>query len=156
LAKSKSPKPLAKPQILTQTPAVPTFVVDLPNVLYANRVGRKAKLINFLRLKEALANQFPGAQTIFVAEAKTRYIVDDKKQYDACVKNGEIIQIPPTEKADYYVLEYAKKKANCLVISCDQFKDYQIPDDLRRRVIPFVIMGEDVILSPKLRDCISD
>nr|MDO8111553.1 hypothetical protein [Candidatus Sigynarchaeota archaeon] len=129
------------------------IVVDTLNILFQNS-GRKARVQNFTIIKQAIARKFPGATIYFLADASTRHKIDDVKAYEALCANGDIIQTPAGEPADYYLITYASSKPECLIISCDAFRDHDISASLRRRVIPAVIIGTDVIFSPKLETCL--
>lgn len=126
-----------------------TIIVDTSNILFQNASG-KAKVNNYYLLKQALEKEFPGALIYYLTDASTRYKVDDKEAYERICATGEIIQTPAGETADHYLLLFARETPNCVIISCDRFKDHAISKGLLNRVIPVVIIGTKVIFSKKL------
>jgi hypothetical protein len=125
------------------------IVVDLLNIMYLNTPG-KARVSTFHLLKDALSRKFPGRPIYYLADASARHKVDDKNAYDLiCAKEG-IVQTPAGEQADDYLLAYARSKPGCLIISCDRFRDHGVSSELQHRIIPVVIIGDEVLFSPKL------
>ncbi len=124
-------------------------VVDISNILYPNEDGQ-AKLKNFHLVKEALKKRVPTASIISLADANTRHRVDAKAEYERLIKEGQIVQTPAGEQADHYILKFASTKDRCVVISCDRYQEYHVPEDLRQRVVPVLIVAGEVIFSPKL------
>jgi hypothetical protein len=126
-----------------------TVIVDTLNILYQSASG-KPRVQTFQLVKQAITARLPGATIFFLADASTRHKIDDKDTYEKICKTEGIIQTPAGEQADDYLIAYAEKKPFCLIISCDRFRDHTIGEGLFRRIIPAVIIGEDVIFSKKL------
>jgi len=131
-----------------------SIVVDLSNILYQGN-GSKAKMANFRLVRQALDKEYPSASIFYLADANTRHKIDERAAYDDLCNDGTIIQTPAGEQADHYLLAYAARILNCVVISCDRFKDHHIADDLSRRIVPVVIIGDQVIFSRKLTEFVA-
>jgi len=127
----------------------PTIIVDTSNILFQN-TSRIARVNNYYLLKQALEKKLPDAVIYYLTDASTRYKVDDKKAFERICAAGEIIQTPAGEPADHYLLTFAEMTPDCLIISCDRFKDHKIIKDLSDRVIPAIIIGSKVIFSIRL------
>lgn len=125
--------------------------MDLTNILHQGN-GKKAKLTNFRLLKEALFKEYPESDVYYLADASTRHKIDDRTGYDRLCDSGCIIQTPAGEQADHYIITYASRIKNSIVISCDRFKDYSISDKLSLRIVPVVIIGDQVIFSKKITE----
>ncbi|MFX0102219.1 MAG: hypothetical protein ACFFCS_21820 [Candidatus Hodarchaeota archaeon] len=126
------------------------IVVDLVNVMMTNKTGKKGKLSYYQLMKEKLDELFLGNEIYYIADASGRHRVDDKDEFERLCQQDWIIQTPAGEDGDYYMLQFAQNKANCIVISRDQFKNYNLDDRMKQRVIPFSIIGEEVIFSKKM------
>ena len=50
------------------------------------------------------------------------------------------------------MLEYAKNHLNCFIISNDAFREYDISEELKNRIIPVSIIYNEVIFSKKFVD----
>ncbi len=125
-------------------------VLDFSNIVHENQTYKSAKLKNYEKVKSELKTIIPNANIISIADARTRHIIDDKHKFENLIIEDNIIQAPLGEKADYYILEYAKRHPNALVISNDGFREYQIKNGLK--IIPFKIINNDVIFSSKLEE----
>ena len=65
------------------------------------------------------------------------------------MQKGVISQAGPGEKADYYMLEYAKNHLNFFIISNDAFREYDFSEELKNRIIPVSIIYNEVIFSTR-------
>jgi hypothetical protein len=132
----------------------PSIVVDVANIMFQGK-GKRAKLANFLLVRCALEAECPGASIFYLADASTRYKVDDKDAFEELCEAGVILQTPAGEQADHYLLSYAERIPDCIVVSCDRFKEYELTEDMRGRIVPALIIGTQVIFSHKFTDIIT-
>ena len=123
--------------------------VDVANVLFSNAAS-KARVKNFYLLHDAIKKRLPLAKIIAIVDASIRYKVDDKDVYEQLIIKENIIQAPAGEPADYYLIQYALIRRNCIIITQDQFKEYEINAELRKRLIPVVFIDDEVFFSKKL------
>ena len=83
-----------------------------------------------------------------IADASTRYHMDDQDLYDNLVNEKIIIQSPAGTKADEYILEVAKAE-NSKFITNDRFKEYrdEFGEDWinKNRVTCFFFNGKFII-----------
>lgn len=128
------------------------FLIDLLNIVLINRVRNKGKIENFDLIKNQLQEEYPECNVIGVADPSAPYKINNKFIYENYVQKGVISQAGPGEKADYYMLEYAKNHLNCFIISNDAFREYDISEELKNRIIPVSIIYNEVIFSKKLVD----
>ncbi len=105
-----------------------SIVVDVANIMFQGK-GNKAKIANFHLVQRALEVECPGASIFYIADASTRYKVDDRDAFEALCEAGVILQTPAGEQADHYMLSYAERIADCIVVSCDRFKVHAVPND---------------------------
>ena len=54
------------------------------------------------------------------------------------------------------MIKYAENKENCYIITNDAFRDYNINDGLKQRIIPVCIIENEVIFSQKLEKFLSN
>ena len=128
------------------------FLIDLLNIALINRDRNKAKIENFELVKNILQDKYIGCKVIGIADPSAPYKINNKSIYENYVRKGIISQVGPGEKADYYVIRYAKNHPNCLIISNDAFREYDIRKELKNRIIPVTIINNEVIFSKKLVD----
>ena len=128
------------------------FLLDFSNIVHENQSFKKAKLKNYERIKSELVNIRPKAKILSIADARTRHIIDDKHKLESLFVKDNIIQAPLGEKADYYILNYAKRHSTVLIISNDHFREYSFRNTLVNRIIPYKIINNDVIFSEKLEN----
>lgn len=128
------------------------FLIDLLNIALINRFKNKGKIENFEFVKSKLQEKYPECKVIGIADPSAPYKINKKFIYEKYVQKGIISQVGPGEKADYYILEFAKNHPNCFIISNDAFKEYDISEELKSRVIPVSLIYNDVIFSKKLVD----
>jgi len=128
------------------------FLIDLLNIALINRFRNKGKIENFEYVKSKLQENYPECNVIGVADPSAPYKINKKFIYEKYVKKGIISQVGPGEKADYYMLEYAKNHPNCFIISNDAFREYDISEELKNRIIPVSLIYNEAIFSKKLVD----
>ena len=87
-----------------------------------------------------------------ICDPSLKYYIDNPLEYEVLIKEKLIIEAP--KYADEFILSFALKHAFCFIISNDRFKEYinQLPsrDWLEMRLISFMIIGEQVCLSPNI------
>jgi len=130
------------------------FLIDLLNIALIIRIRNKGKIENFELVKSTLHAKYSRCKVIGVADPSAPYKINNKSIYENYVQKGVISQVGPGEKADYYMLEYAKNHLNCFIISNDAFRDYDINEELKDRIIPVSIIYNEAIISKKLVDCL--
>ncbi len=126
------------------------IVMDFSNIVHENQTYYIAKLSNYEFVKSEIIRIIPRANLIPIADARTRHKIDEKSKFENKIVKNEIIQAPAGEKADYYILKYAKRHYSSLVISNDLFRGYPNKNGLEKRIIPYKIINNDVIFSEKL------
>jgi len=132
------------------------FLIDFLNIAFLNRYRNKARLVIFNLVKKKIRDLYPFSKILGVADPSTPYKIDNRYKYEKLKQNQIISQVGPGEKADYYLLEYAKNHPNCFIISNDAFKEYDIKEQLRKRIIPVGIINNEVIFSQKLYAYLQD
>ena len=128
------------------------FLIDFLNIVLINRVRNKGKIENFKLVKNILHDKYLGCKVIGIADPSAPYKINNKSIYENYVQKGVISQVGPGEKADYYMLEYAKNHPNCFIISNDAFREYDISEELKNRIIPVSLIYNEAIFSKKLVD----
>lgn len=131
------------------------FVLDFSNIVHENNTYDHAKLINYRKVKSELEKIHPKAKISSIADARTHHIIDQKQEFKSLILKDNIIQAPAGEKADYYIYEYAIRHPTAVIISNDQFKQYQNNINFKKRVIPYKIINNDIIFSAKLKKYVS-
>jgi len=135
------------------------IIVDGSNIAY-HRKSRKGspKFFNIklsIRFLTELKNQFPIKFEIIV-DASLRHDIDQFKALEDSINEGKIVQCPKGMKADDFMLDFLKKNSkNTLVITNDNFDDYEIDDSLKDSILKFVIMNNQVVI-PELEDKIAN
>lgn len=124
------------------------FVLDVSNIVHENHTHNLARLVNYRKLKSELKKY--KVNIIPIADARTRHYIDEKHEFERLIKIDNIIQAPSGEKADYYILEYARRHPKALIISNDRFREYKYGPEIRNRFIPYKIIKFEVYFSPKL------
>lgn len=123
------------------------YLIDFLNIAY---YFGKAELATYLLVQKAVQSIDPSAEIITVADPHAYRVIDDKQGFKALKKSRELIQVGPSEKADFYLIQYAKDKPHCFIITNDAFRDYEINDGLKDRLIRFTIIKDEVIFSENL------
>jgi hypothetical protein len=126
-----------------------TVLVDLSNVVFYQGL-KTGRMDYYCQMRQLLEECLPSSAIYFVSDAKTRHHVDDKAMFEAACNRGEIVQTPAGEAADYYIIEYARAKGNCIIISRDGYKDNPYSKAIAGILVPFTIIGDIIILSPKI------
>ncbi len=87
-----------------------------------------------------------------ICDPALKYHIDKPVDFEALTKEGVIIEAPKI--ADEFILSFALKHEYCLIISNDKFRDYfdQLPSKnwIKERRVSFMIIGEEVCLSPNV------
>jgi len=130
-----------------------TILIDLSNVVFFQN-SKQGEMKYYVQMKNILEEKLPGAAIFFIADASTRYRVNDKESFEKACKAKSIIQTPAGEGADYYIIEYARENGNCIIISRDLFKDSPHRKSIIDIVVPFSIIGNRIIFSQKLTKCL--
>jgi len=128
------------------------FLIDLLNIALINRDRNKAKIENFELVKNILQDKYTRCKIIGIADPSAPYKINNKSIYENYIQKGIISQVGPGEKADYYIIQYAKNHPYCLIISNDAFREYDISEELKNRIIPVTIINNEAIFSKKLVD----
>ena len=126
------------------------FLIDFLNITLINRDRNKAKIENFELVKNFLQDKYTGCKVIGIADPSAPYKINNKSIYENYVQKGIISQVGTGEKADYYMIQYAKNHPNRLIISNDAFREHDISEELKIRIIPVTIINNEVIFSKKL------
>lgn len=126
----------------------PILVIDGDNVLrYGSNNYHNQKKVELARLLKIIKDlEQKGLDLILLVSAKTRYYIDDPKQYEELLSRGVIIEIPARTQNDLYILEIAKKfKAQ--ILSNDLFREYsnKYPKAIKQR-LPFMILRDRLII----------
>jgi hypothetical protein len=126
-----------------------TVLGDLSNVVLFQglKIGR---MDYYIQMRTLIEDTLPGSPIYFIADARTRHRVDNKELFEEACSRGEIVQTPAGESADYYIIEYARTKGNCIIISRDGYKDNPHSKAIAGILVPFTIIGDAIILSPKI------
>jgi len=129
--------------------------IDVNNVAYTHfRKYGKPLLSEVLLLLDYLINKigFPKENLYCICDPSLRYYIDKPNEFNALVNEGLILEAPKV--ADEMILGFALKYKFCFIISNDKFRNYieQLPSRqwLEDRRIPFMIIGDDVCLSPNI------
>lgn len=118
-------------------------LVDGSNVAYAVE-GEPPRVANIIVIRDKLREE--GFEPIIVADAALRHSIDDPKQYERLIDEGQVRQAPAGTDADYFILSFARE-LNASIVSNDRFRDRikQFPE-ARERVIRFMIVQDEVVL----------
>jgi len=118
-------------------------LVDGSNVAYAVE-GEPPRVANLIAIRDKLREE--GLEPIIVADAALRHSIDDPKQYEHLIDEGQVRQAPAGTDADYFILAFARE-LNASIVSNDRFRDRikQFPE-ARERVIRFMIVQDEVVL----------
>jgi hypothetical protein len=123
-------------------------LVDGSNVAHASE-GEIARLANVVLVRRRLLEE--GYNPIIVADAALRHQIDDSSGYEELVTLGLVKQAPAGTDADYFILSFARE-LNAWIVSNDRFKDHlkSFPE-LRRRIVRYVIVADEVVLERRTR-----
>lgn len=126
----------------------PRVLVDASNVAHATE-GGEARLRNLLLVQEKLRET--GLEPIVVADAALRHQIDDKAAYEKLIDDGKVHQAPAGTDADYFILSFAREM-DARILTNDRFRDRakDFPRE-RKRVIRFMIVGDEVVLEQRNR-----
>jgi Zc3h12a-like Ribonuclease NYN domain len=118
-------------------------LVDGSNVAYSVE-GEPPRVANIIAIRDKLREE--GLEPIIVADAALRHAIDDPKQYEHLIDEGQVRQAPAGTDADYFILAFARE-LNASIVSNDRFRDRikQFPE-ARERVIRFMIVQDEVVL----------
>jgi hypothetical protein len=118
-------------------------LVDGSNVAYAIE-GEPPRVANIIAIRDKLREE--GFEPIIVADAALRHSIDDPKQYEHLIDEGQVRQAPAGTDADYFILSFARE-LRASIVSNDRFRDRikQFPE-ARDRVIRFMIVQDEVVL----------
>lgn len=87
-----------------------------------------------------------------ICDPSLRYHIDKPIEYEALGREKIIIEAPKV--ADEFILSFALKHEFCFIVSNDKFRNYldQLPSRewLEERRISFMIIGDEVCLSPNI------
>lgn len=115
-----------------------------------SKVNGKPRLRNYNLVKKSLLTIKPKVKIFGIADSTAYRAIDQKDEFELLRNNGEIVQVTSGEEADYYLIKYAENKKNCLIITNDRFNNHNISNNLKNRIIPVVIIDDEVIFSEKL------
>jgi hypothetical protein len=123
--------------------AAPRALIDGSNVAHATE-GPAPRLANILLVRDKLAEQ--GFDPIIVADAALRHQIDDPSHYERLVEEGTIHQAPAGTDADYFLLSFARE-LDAALVSNDRFRDRSRQfAEVRRRIIRYMILADEVVL----------
>lgn len=132
----------------------PVFI-DANNVAYYNfNMSEKPQLNDILTLIEYLIEKigFSKNNIYCICDPSLKYYIDKPIEFETLLKEGLIIDAPKV--ADEMILGFALKHEFCFIISNDRFREYieQLPSRkwLEDRRVPFMIIGDQVCLSPNI------
>lgn len=123
------------------------FLIDFLNIAYQSG---KPELRNFELVLSKLRSLDPSATILGIADPHSIKVIDDQDRYEQLVKTGVIRQVPSKGEADFYMLKFAEMKPNCYLVSNDTFKDYELKNGVKERIIQLTIIGDEVIFSEKI------
>lgn len=134
---------------MTEQGAERVAIVDGSNVAHSTE-GDGPRLENIQLVAAKLRDE--GYRPIVVVDAALRHNIDDKREFERLVDDGDIKQAPPGTDADYFILAFARD-LDASVVSNDRFKDRRAAfPEAAERVIRYMIVDGDVVLerrSPK-------
>jgi len=135
------------------------IIVDGSSIAYHRKSRKRSpRFFNIklsIRFLTELKNQFPIKFEIIV-DASLRHKIDQSKALEIAINEGKIVQCPKGMRADDFMLDFLKKNSkNTLVITNDNFDDYEIDDSLKDSILKFVIMNNQVVI-PELEDKIAN
>jgi len=128
------------------------IIIDGSNIAFATRNHKKQPRFQNLKIiiefLENITKEFPVEFKIIV-DASLRHQIDSKRNLEELERVGKIIQTPSNHTADEFIIAYAQKHPEeTIIISNDRFREYNT-DNLF--LCNFVIMFDDIIISPNLR-----
>ena len=127
-------------------------LIDFLNVAYHKKINGKASLKNFHVVRKKIRALSPKTKVLGIADPSAPYSIDERKGYKQLVDKGIVIQVGPGEEADYYMIKFAENKKNCYIFTNDAFRDYEVSEELKNRIIPICIIEDDVIFSKKFEN----
>jgi len=123
-------------------------IVDGSNVAHSTE-GERPHLENIRLVCEKLREE--GFEPVVVVDAALRHRIDDSREYEEQVEDGEIRQAPAGTDADYFILSFARELDGA-VVSNDRFRDREDAfADVLERVIRFMIVDGEVVLERRVR-----
>ena len=137
---TKTPKKIAK------SASSLYVLIDIANVTFANTKNGVPLFENYLVIKHKIENEFPGCSIVAIADARLQYVIDDANALEAL---DELYTAPAGERADDYIIAFAQNNPSSLIISNDRFREYPLANSFRDRIIRYMIVEEQAILSPR-------
>ena len=98
------------------------IVADGNNVAYygvKNNIPRISHLL-------ALIENFKDDKLIIIVSPALKYKIDDKSKLKELIKTKIVLESPPRENDDKYILEITKKLSAAIIISYDCFIEFEI------------------------------
>jgi hypothetical protein len=140
-----SRKPAADERLDDDTKKV---LVDASNVAHATE-GGEARLANIKLVQARLLED--GFDPLVVADAALRHQIDDKREYESMIENGQVHQAPAGTDADYFILSFARE-LRARILSNDRFRDRATEfAEERDRIIRFMIVDGEVVFEHRNR-----
>lgn len=128
------------------------IIIDGSNIAFASRNQKKQPKFQNLKIiidfLEGISKEFPIEFKIIV-DASLRHQIDSKRNLEELERVGLIIQTPCNHTADEFIIAYAQRHPEeTIIISNDKFSEYNTNNLF---LCNFVIMFEEIIISPNLR-----
>lgn len=96
-------------------------IIDGSNLAHHKKGEGKAKLNNIIIAVKKLEKN--GDEFAIIADAPLKHEIDNKKDFEELVENGEITVVPRGTDADHFILNLASNE-NAKVISNDNFREF--------------------------------
>ncbi|MHA1381674.1 MAG: NYN domain-containing protein [Candidatus Helarchaeota archaeon] len=133
-------------------------IIDASNISFINNVSRSkeqnpqipSKKLGYFHNVEivyrSLLNFNPNLKIILIGDASLKYKVIDIDTLLEYEKDGKLYFAPARTKADFFILKYAQLHPDAIIISNDQFKEFDGSfEEVKRRRIPLMIIEDEVI-----------
>ena len=131
-------------------------VLDASNISLTNNFSRKndrslqlsdKKLGYFHNVEvifQNLLNFNPDLKIIPIADASLRYKVADIDILLKYENTGKLFFAPARTKADFFILKFAQLHPDAVIISNDQYKEFNGPfEQVKQRRVPFMIIEDE-------------
>ena len=126
-----------------------TCILDGSNIAFHNYHlnGKKPLFRNIILIEQQILQSYPKIKILIICDANLRYLLEDSQIFVQYVKSNKLFEVPARTDADFFILKYVLRHPNALIISNDQYKEYNGPfEKIKRRRIPFLIITDEVYL----------
>ncbi|MFX1452610.1 MAG: HTH domain-containing protein [Promethearchaeota archaeon] len=136
------------------------FILDASNIALNNsrlenfsKYNKKRMGIfrNIKIIEERVLKTNPKAKIYIICDANLPYCLLDRCIFEKYRKLKKLYITPAKTPADFFILKFAQRNSNSVIISNDTYKEFNGSfEEVKKRRIPFMIIDGDVIFYENL------